>query len=817
MAEEDDIIQKISLLGAEDIRKELNQLGDDGAAALKKLEEAGSGDLAKGVRNLIPEVAKFEQGMAGAATTAGKLPGIFQRIGQAFQGIRGASIGGQFSKDADAAATAGRTLSQTVRSLGKDIRGLGRVTDLAGLGQFGRSLNLVGRNIGLIAFPALIAGLGGVANSASAAQAQILDLAASVQQTPVAFARAASVVIALGGSFEDAGKVIGKFEQNIQTALASTTAAAAGVEAAKEALEGAGDAADEAAKAFRPLRDEQQKLFFELSAGKLVGLEYTAAQQKLGDQLEETQKRFNKAADAADKAQKALDRARAATTPLEDAFRRVGIVLTDSFTKLPIDEQLKRIAPGFANLGKDVDKTKLAVQLFGEEMGRKFVDALAGGTAGLEAFFKEGERIRPALLAQSKTADLFERTLGKLEQALASVKDAFGLAVAPAFIKFFNDMIDLIVANREGLAEFGRALSTIVGPILEGFLLVVKGIISALGILNPLFNSVASLINKIFGSNLTGAQVFGAVLIGIVGAFAGWVPIIILAVTAISRLVTELAKIDFGPIVTVASNLFKQLITGFTVIGRTIVEAFNGSLQVVIDAWSGTVDFFAGIWNGIVAGVTGVWTFITDAFNNGIKFIVDGFNGAVTAIKGAFDGFLNYLQGWVTAGIGYVQGLITKLRELISAITGVNAAQGNTEAAQQTGFAEGGSVRGPGTGTSDSILARLSNGEFVVKAAAVRAYGTSFLHAINSMRIPSPAFALGGLVDRLSPVRSVPRFAEGGAVAAGARAAFTLQIGGESFGGLSAPQDTADKMVKFATVRSIRKSGARPNWYGNGR
>ncbi|MUN38991.1 hypothetical protein [Actinomadura litoris] len=39
------------------------------------------------------------------------------------------------------------------------------------------------------------------------------------------------------------------------------------------------------------------------------------------------------------------------------------------------------------------------------------------------------------------------------------------------------------------------------------------------------------------------------------------------------------------------------------------------------------------------------------------------------------------------------------------------------------GFPGGGPVRGPGTSTSDSILARLSNGEFVMNAVATRAFG----------------------------------------------------------------------------------------------
>ncbi|MDX3343712.1 hypothetical protein PV409_37820 [Streptomyces sp. ME02-6979.5a] len=51
------------------------------------------------------------------------------------------------------------------------------------------------------------------------------------------------------------------------------------------------------------------------------------------------------------------------------------------------------------------------------------------------------------------------------------------------------------------------------------------------------------------------------------------------------------------------------------------------------------------------------------------------------------------------------------------------------------GFPSGGMVSGPGTGTSDSILARVSNGEFVVKAKSVAKYGARFLAAINEGRL----------------------------------------------------------------------------------
>lgn len=79
-----------------------------------------------------------------------------------------------------------------------------------------------------------------------------------------------------------------------------------------------------------------------------------------------------------------------------------------------------------------------------------------------------------------------------------------------------------------------------------------------------------------------------------------------------------------------------------------------------------------------------------------------------------------------------------------NAITGWLGLAGGAAGASVTA-ATGGYIRGPGTGTSDSIPARLSDGEYVVRAAMVSHYGVDFLHALNRGQLRK--FAQGGLVS----------------------------------------------------------------------
>ena len=121
------------------------------------------------------------------------------------------------------------------------------------------------------------------------------------------------------------------------------------------------------------------------------------------------------------------------------------------------------------------------------------------------------------------------------------------------------------------------------------------------------------------------------------------------------------------------------------------------------------------------------------------------------------------------------------------------AAPGAPAGQQPPGFASGGMIRGPGSGTSDSILARLSNGEFVMRAAAVRHYGPELLAMMNGLQLPR--FADGGLVETAAAIAPPAPGRDLGRV--------ELSIGGESYSVLADPENF-DRILRRTAMKRGR-------------
>lgn len=131
-----------------------------------------------------------------------------------------------------------------------------------------------------------------------------------------------------------------------------------------------------------------------------------------------------------------------------------------------------------------------------------------------------------------------------------------------------------------------------------------------------------------------------------------------------------------------------------------------------------------------------------DAVKNAIetfKNSIAGGDGPLEAIKKAFKALFDGLWGVAKEPLNSLIKNINKY--LIDNLNKVTKPFGLTISQIPT-FADGGPVKGKGGPRSDSILARVSNGEYVMKASSVKKFGQSTFDALNNGRFPT-----GGLSD----------------------------------------------------------------------
>src|SRR5699024_4725404 len=132
--------------------------------------------------------------------------------------------------------------------------------------------------------------------------------------------------------------------------------------------------------------------------------------------------------------------------------------------------------------------------------------------------------------------------------------------------------------------------------------------------------------------------------------------------------------------------------------------------NVIKPAWD-------ALGNGIRSVINNVVMPAWDVMKRGLDTIKNHFSTAVDAIKSVWES----LSGALRKPIDFLVNVVWN-RGLVPAWNTVRKFLPNLPAASpMPGFAVGGAVYGPGTGTSDSIVARLSRGEHVLTAAEVKA------------------------------------------------------------------------------------------------
>lgn len=243
--------------------------------------------------------------------------------------------------------------------------------------------------------------------------------------------------------------------------------------------------------------------------------------------------------------------------------------------------------------------------------------------------------------------------------------------------------------------------------------------------------------------------------------------------------------------VTVDMTKFQQDVTDA---GLTLQQELNGQLIPSFQALNSVIQEIlakAGVTSVGVSGATGISGVVgsvagqhnTESTTIGSGIAMPDLSSSVKGLE-RFDKGVISATGAITADTAATKistsatdalSNVTKstgnsaMPALMAAVTAVSGSLGKFGTVLQTvmmimqigkaaklwQYADGGAVSGAGTGTSDSIPARLSNGEYVIKASSAKALGTNFLDRLNSVgdgrtirsgRLPRFKYADGGEV-----------------------------------------------------------------------
>ncbi|WP_159026025.1 hypothetical protein [Prescottella equi] len=307
--------------------------------------------------------------------------------------------------------------------------------------------------------------------------------------------------------------------------------------------------------------------------------------------------------------------------------------------------------------------------------------------------------------------------MGPLSEAFASIVSA----LAPILPLIAELIATFVEALAPAITVIAQALSPVIASMTEAFKPVLEQ-------LKPILADVAMQV----GTALAGAmQQLAPLLPVLFDSFSR----IVLAIAPLLPQLLEISMALLPPLINLFMAIIETVLPPLTTAIEFLAKYVMPPLIDVIREWANTVgekfdaaaEFIRGAKErigGFIDGMKGFFTGLADGVKDVWKNIV---NTIATAV-GAIGKMMQKVQ-WVPAA-----GTIRNLGDNLVAWADANKK------------ASGGPIVGPGGPTDDVIPAWLSNGEYVINAAAVAKHGP-LIDAINNDTLPK--FATGGPVNAL--------------------------------------------------------------------
>ncbi|MFG3180051.1 hypothetical protein ACGFZC_34035 [[Kitasatospora] papulosa] len=426
-------------------------------------------------------------------------------------------------------------------------------------------------------------------------------------------------------------------------------------------------------------------------------------------------------------------------------------------------------------------------------LGMSFVRELGGGFGALlRGLLDFGAKSKPTLDAFSTG---LSGLLGKGGGGLVGMFRGLEVGISGS-AKFLDGLFSMINQVLPAIGRFAGEVARATGPLLgEAFKLAGDTAASGFDTLGKAMKGLSPIFKDLgFGVRATreifgiiaptirdvGAAIFGSLLPsfssidqaqGPLQRLNGWIQ-------ANKGSIQEMARIMGNGFVDMASAAIQHLpgmLGIFKVVTGGMVAALGGVLHAAASAFGwipgigdklkGADKAFASFQtqfiSGLAAAQQSAQTFADNALPKlqagKLKMDINSWNTQIETAKAKLKTVPPSKQAAIKATIADLQNKVaaakrdlSTLQNRVITVTTRFVTVGDSSAARNgashgsalkyasgglVGYPGGGMVTGPGTGTSDSILARVSNGEFVIKAKSVARYGARFLAAINEGRL----------------------------------------------------------------------------------
>lgn len=436
------------------------------------------------------------------------------------------------------------------------------------------------------------------------------------------------------------------------------------------------------------------------------------------------------------------EQARSATggigTALENVQNRIAKAMAKIIDHIGSEKIASVINDISSHFSEMADQVVLAIDFIVEHWNvigpiLGVLGSIAGIVIGINLALKAYHKVMTAINAVQKIFGVGIKVVSSGFESVGNVLNKSGIAKNTDAIG--SSFSSLVTTIQNAVTKIGQLAASLVNALMEPVKAALKGIGQAIAGFFEAFANPSILMGALMFAAAAAAIAAAILLIG--GAIGVVTPAlealfnkvilpvcnfivntVLKLIDALTNAIIKLTNQAFIPLGNFLIGAFKTILESIT---NTITNLTQGALVPLINALSGAFtsvlrtvgDIITGIVEGALRGLAAI-----------IEAIGDGFLKMGQAIEAALNGVSGILNAFANIIMAIGQAVVA----IVALATGrsINYGYGYAHL-----FAEGGRVYGPGTETSDSIPARLSAGEYVIRAESAKAIGYDNLDDMN--------------------------------------------------------------------------------------